>query len=89
MSLSITGCLSGKRSDLSSELNLLDLDNTILYVDGNYFHEIFDDIDTKDLVSYTQYLAVFQQNEYLYDLVIKNAYDWDIKVDQSELLKKH
>ena len=86
LSISITGCLSSKRADLSNELNLIDLENTILYIDGNYFHEIFDDTDTKDLVSYTEYLAVFV-HEHLYDLIIKNAYDWDIKVDQSVLLK--
>lgn len=87
LSISFMGCLSSNRIDLSNELNLLDLDNTILYIDGNHFHDIYDDIDTKDLVSYTQYLAVFQQNENLYDLVIKNAYDWDLMVDQSELLR--
>ena len=78
LSISFMGCLSSNRIDLSNELNLLDLDNTILYIDGNHFHDIYDDIDTKDLVSYTQYLAVFQQNENLYDLVIKNAYNWTL-----------
>ena len=86
--ISVTGCSSSQENVFYNELNQMTFDDEVLFVDGNYFFELFQYISIEEPnSSYYRWSHVFRQNTDLYKLLNYSEYKSDISIDHSQLLE--